>query len=1022
MAATQTEILNVLQEISGKLEKIGNPSQAKNDDGRFSYDSQSFFKTWQDARNIRKAELKTTKKTRDKDAVSASLNKYLVAVDSLVKTGTKVISATTDIVYTVLNAQLRKKTAMLNATAELQKRETEVFGKTLADATKVMLGNVTGNIIDTAYQSLNAVMEGGRKYYLKGMQDQLTVARMNTEIANINRQMAGDIVGTVSGAASSIAGMLGPVGSIAGSILSLGSDITRKQLEYKTAQAEWELKLREKQMEVTESYIEQIHSMTDSYKEMSKKITEMFYDLTNESYKYGRTIGMNKESIRDYSNAVIRTNVALSKVGLTYKDLFQMQNTYNENGRTAIISDNEGQLMGGIAYRMGIAANEVASITGAMQTFNISIDSGTEMMYKIAKTANRMGLSTTKFAKDLEKNLKMAERYQFKGGVKGMMDMALQAQKLRFNVNELSGMLEKIQTGNIEDVIQTSAKLNVLGGNAALMSDPMAMLYNAYVDPKQYMENINRMVAGFGSFNKKTGETTFNWNEIARIGAISAATGESKENLMNQARQKHKEKELRKVYGNRLGEYADAIYQNAAFKDGKWIVKLRDDTQEGGFREVSVDDALKTPKLLEEIFPEDKQDLLIDYVRQIANVLSPKEGQENEEKRGRAVILNNEGLVGDLYDQSEKLIMEHYRHIQENVSKYQRAISSTAEATVKAQEIMNQISEENGVLNTYLKLLTEDNGQMEKFRVSLNDSTAIFNKIIEEFLKNGYEGIANLVGKSIKENTAFKSREAKAQLAKEITAIPGTDEYYEALSNIYDVENNLTSPFSNKKTLRKNIEKGIWQVNNNGELLDAKTGKPIFYYGMNEEDKRNGYINNETRAKDFGVSAGLNVVGGPLMSMFYSLYNQTAKKVNDIIISPRNGIFETSPQDTIFAAKPDGPIEKSIGEVKRDIINVNVNPINTIDVPLPESKVALPSERLIEKENTILQQDYSQPQRIVIDGTLKLDSGSQHIDLMEVLRNDPTALRDLAKEVIVETNRTVFGGKHLHAPNRYTFS
>ena len=129
------------------------------------------------------------------------------------------------------------------------------------------------------------------------------------------------------------------------------------------------------------------------------------------------------------------------------------------------------------------------------------------------------------------------------------------------------------------------------------------------------------------------------------------------------------------------------------------------------------------------------------------------------------------------------------------------------------------------------------------------------------------------------------------------------------------------------------------------------------------------------------------MIDAPLKEDYANNWGATqAKRASDIIISPKHGVFETAPQDTIVAWRPGGDIDRS--ESKKNSFGGNISGNATL----------------------------------TINGTLKLDSGRASIDLMEILRNDPKALRELAKEVIVEGSRTVFGGKPLYAPNRYTFT
>lgn len=912
---------------------------------------------------------------------------------------TKIINSVSGIAYNILDAQVKKQQVRLNTSAELQKREIQVFGNTLKKATEIMADNVTGKIFDTAYKSLDAVMNGGREFYIKSIQDQLTMSKMNIDIQKIQKETTAN---TIKQSSELVSGIIetfgGGYGKALGGLISTASNLTAKQLEYENTLLALKREQKTLEVDVTKDTIEMINNTGEAYKAMSKNVTQIFYNLAGKSFEYGRSLGLNGEQLKGYTDSVVRMNEKLAQVGLTFEDYYKMQETYNDrNGRAGIISDNEALMMGGLALRTGADINDIASITGVMQQFNISIDNGSQMMYEISNTASKMGLSAKKFTKDVEQNLKLAEKYQFKGGVRGMMDMVLQAQKLRFNINELSGSMEKMLSGNIEDVMQTSARLNVLGGNAAIFSDPFSMMYNAAANPKAYMENLTRMVGGYGTFNKRTGETDFSINEIYRMRAIADATGQSAENVMNVARQKNKEKALRRQFGGYAGfeKYSDMIAQNAVYNKDKdqWEIKIADKSAKGGFRTESVENALADETMLDNIFPEDKQDTLIEYVRQIADVLDPAKAMEAEEKRGTGHVLTAKGVTGSLYKMTDGLIEEHKRFIDANTQNFANAIEETSKATLEAQKTMNIIAEKKEVYDAYIKSLEENQKEMDKFKDSITNVNTLIGRAFAAYNKNGKEAVTaeiekdrikNILGEKLadilsdgtidKGEWASLTKEEKLSFAN-LYGLRG----YGDLDQVYDMNTGKVR-FKNNK---------FYDVYGK-RLAMEKTAA----FGAGENDQEEwANLDTSERARGWTTMLVKNFINNFRQSMGGTGKDQWARSernmrergVGDVIISPKHGVFQTAPQDTIVAWKPGGDIDRS--EAKKSS-NGNISGNATL----------------------------------TINGTLKLDSGRTSIDLMEILRNDPKALRELAKEVIVEGSRTVFGGKPLYAPNRYTFS
>ena len=604
----------------------------------------------------------------------------------------QILKGAANMIFLTYETHLKKQGIKLQAASELQTRAIQTYGKALNNAIGVQIGNVTGTILDTAYNSLNAMVEGGRSYYMKNLADAITYRRRENELYKENVNMIGGIAEEVTGALASIPGTVGLIGSVLNTMASLG----KKAAMLEAAKTELEIKQMEAVQKTQDEFLQQIEGVVKQFADMSKQVTKSFLDVGNAAYAYGRTLGLNSNALKAYSDAIIEgVNVKLSKFAMDFNDYMKMQSAYNaaNGGRAGIIGTHESEMIAGLSKRLNIGADEAATIVGSMNVFNTSIADGTDMIFEMSNIANRMGLNATKFVKDMEKNLKLAEKYQFKGGVRGVMEMALWAQKMRFNIESLSGLQEKMLGGNIEDVIQSSARLNVLGGNAALYSDPMARLFNAVVNPEALAKSINKMVEGYGTFNAKTGETSFSFAEMMRLNQIAMANDMSREELMNQARQANKAQAIKRRYGTKFGaDTLEGLIQHATFDKtkGDWIIKVNAPNRREGFEEVGISELMgENDKRLKEIFPEDKQDTLIDYVREIRNVLSPGEGMLSAEKESIAEIMAKVSEKGGLEDTLRMLEEERRKYTQESVGENADMVLEFSRNALIAQQEMN---------------------------------------------------------------------------------------------------------------------------------------------------------------------------------------------------------------------------------------------------------------------------------------------------------------------------------------------
>ena len=54
--------------------------------------------------------------------------------------------------------------------------------------------------------------------------------------------------------------------------------------------------------------------------------------------------------------------------------------------------------------------------------------------------------------------------------------------------------------------------------------------------------------------------------------------------------------------------------------------------------------------------------------------------------------------------------------------------------------------------------------------------------------------------------------------------------------------------------------------------------------------------------------------------------------------------------------------------------------------------------------------------KIEVSGTLRLDTGKQSIDLIELVKNDPQFFREMTERVLVEASKNKYGGRPMGSP------
>jgi len=230
---------------------------------------------------------------------------------------------------------------------------------------------------------------------------------------------------------------------------------------------------------------------------------------------------LNNDELTLYRKNIINTAPATAMLyNKTAQDLAEMQKSYSEaSGRNIRVSLEGLNQLAQMSRILG--SNEGAGkFAASAEQFGLSIKSSAELMEKIMNTSKKNGVNVTETLDHMVTNLKIATNYSFKGGLDSFYKMQIYSDKLKINMNEVAKLADKVSTP--EGAIETSARLQVLGGAFASNADPMRMLYEGINDFAGMTKRYQRMTNDLMVFDKKTGEANFT-NGYERIRAQAAA-------------------------------------------------------------------------------------------------------------------------------------------------------------------------------------------------------------------------------------------------------------------------------------------------------------------------------------------------------------------------------------------------------------------------------------------------------------------------------------------------------------------
>lgn len=295
--------------------------------------------------------------------------------------------------------------------------------------------------------------------------------------------------------------------------------------------------------------------------------------------KFTKTLGGTKAAL-DAIRKQSLDNVALgfgTKYNISTEELIQAQNAYLKDiGRNINMSDNAQESMAAIRAVAGDGALNLAS---QFENFGVSMVETGDHIGKMFSDASKNGLSFEKYSENVTKNIRIAQNYTFKDGLKGLENMAKKATSIKLDMQQVANFAEKV--GNIEGAIETAGKLQVLGGPFASMADPMGMLTESLTDMEGFQDRIIKLYGQMGHFDKTTGQVTVSAFDKLRLKQYAEATGQDYSSIMETVHASAKKSEImNQINGSAKtagfdDEMKELIANTATFKDGKAGVSIK---------------------------------------------------------------------------------------------------------------------------------------------------------------------------------------------------------------------------------------------------------------------------------------------------------------------------------------------------------------------------------------------------------------------------------------------------------------
>ncbi len=210
--------------------------------------------------------------------------------------------------------------------------------------------------------------------------------------------------------------------------------------------------------------------------------------------------------------------------GMGIDEISKIQASYSDSmGTTVMLGKEAEKSLAAVAVTTGLGAEEMGKFAGSMGDVGISAERTGDYIQQTMMDAHSMGLNSSKVIKAIASNIKLLNKYNFKGGANGLAKMVEETQRMGVNIDMVAPMAEKLF--NIEGAVEMSAQLQVLGGEWAKLADPFKLMYMARNDMDGLTKEVIKATTATAYFNKESGHFEISSLEMQRLRSVAEATG-----------------------------------------------------------------------------------------------------------------------------------------------------------------------------------------------------------------------------------------------------------------------------------------------------------------------------------------------------------------------------------------------------------------------------------------------------------------------------------------------------------------
>lgn len=259
------------------------------------------------------------------------------------------------------------------------------------------------------------------------------------------------------------------------------------------------------------------------------------FEMDKAMKKTALSMGLAREQSQRLRTDIKMASENTTMFGSGIEELAQFQADYSDElGRSVMLGTKGLSSIAEIAKGTLLGAEGAAKMASEFELQGVSAERTRDLIEETVNKSAKMGINSSKVIKNIQSNMKLLNKYNFNGGIKGLRKMAEITTKFGIEMTSITGMADKLF--DVEGAVEMAAQLQVLGGSWSQLGDPFKLMYMARNDMAGLTEEVAKAAASTAVFNSKTGEFDISAMEMHRLRKISEATGVAYEDLATAAK------------------------------------------------------------------------------------------------------------------------------------------------------------------------------------------------------------------------------------------------------------------------------------------------------------------------------------------------------------------------------------------------------------------------------------------------------------------------------------------------------